>query len=224
MSVHEEHTHTEHGVVVRYGPAADEAQEYPHALAVGNPDSLHVFVGTPAELRAIGQRILAAVPNDDGARPFTVIGYNDANGAIFTEHVRATDEWAAFTAAAEQVEDYPARSAVFVAAIPGVHTATAPADEGAKPCYVADYPAPAKPYIVTSPEGERTWWADDDDHAREQHNDNFSDEPILSVRLAGPDEPLPPTCDEPGCGATQDNPGPSGWDGEHGTCHDHTPA
>lgn len=37
-------------------------------------------------------------------------------------------------------------------------------------------------YVVTSDQGERTWCADDADHAREQHIDAFPDESIVDVR------------------------------------------
>jgi len=36
-------------------------------------------------------------------------------------------------------------------------------------------------YVVRSPEGDRRWEADDEDHAAEQHRDAFPEEPILKV-------------------------------------------
>lgn len=36
-------------------------------------------------------------------------------------------------------------------------------------------------YVVTSELGERRWHAEDADHAREQHDDAFPDEPILGT-------------------------------------------
>lgn len=44
----------------------------------------------------------------------------------------------------------------------------------------------AKNYVVRTQNGERTWFADDAEHAREQHLDAFGGEPgedILEVRL-----------------------------------------
>jgi hypothetical protein len=41
------------------------------------------------------------------------------------------------------------------------------------------------PYIVTTSMGDRRWVADDADHAREQHEDAFGDDPseaILEIR------------------------------------------
>lgn len=38
-------------------------------------------------------------------------------------------------------------------------------------------------YRVISSVGQRLWWADDEDHAREQHADAFNDEAILSVEV-----------------------------------------
>jgi hypothetical protein len=37
-------------------------------------------------------------------------------------------------------------------------------------------------YIITSDLGERSWMADDEDHAREQHEDAFPDEHITGIR------------------------------------------
>jgi hypothetical protein len=52
---------------------------------------------------------------------------------------------------------------------------------------MADFlPAGARPlrtYVVTSDLGERRWQAENEDHAREQHDDAHPDEPIESVRL-----------------------------------------
>ncbi len=44
-------------------------------------------------------------------------------------------------------------------------------------------------YVITSEPGERRWQAEDADHAREQHEDAFPDEPLLSVRLDKEDTP-----------------------------------
>jgi hypothetical protein len=44
----------------------------------------------------------------------------------------------------------------------------------------------AKNYVVRTQNGERTWFADDAEHAREQHLDAFGGEPgedILEVRI-----------------------------------------
>lgn len=38
-----------------------------------------------------------------------------------------------------------------------------------------------KEYAVTTPLGTRIWHADDADHAVEQHDDAFPDEPVLAV-------------------------------------------
>ena len=40
-------------------------------------------------------------------------------------------------------------------------------------------------YAVTSDLGTRQWQADDEAHAREQHTDAFTDEPIVSVAIVG---------------------------------------
>ncbi len=41
-------------------------------------------------------------------------------------------------------------------------------------------------FVVTSPLGERDWFAADADHACEQHLDAFPDEPIVGVRQETP--------------------------------------
>lgn len=38
-----------------------------------------------------------------------------------------------------------------------------------------------KTFTVTSPEGVREWQAEDEDHAREQHEDAFPEEPVIAV-------------------------------------------
>jgi hypothetical protein len=45
-------------------------------------------------------------------------------------------------------------------------------------------------FVVTTALGDRTWMAEDEDHAREQHDDAFPDEIILAVRNADPDNAL----------------------------------
>lgn len=43
-----------------------------------------------------------------------------------------------------------------------------------------------KPYTVTSDLGDRTWQADSEEHAREQHEDAFPEEPVLGVTAPNP--------------------------------------
>lgn len=47
-------------------------------------------------------------------------------------------------------------------------------------------PTPLKPYTVTSDLGDRTWQADSEEHAREQHEDAFPEEPIIGVSPPNP--------------------------------------
>lgn len=55
---------------------------------------------------------------------------------------------------------------------------------------------PLQNYIVVTDNGERDWQAEDADHARDQHEDAFADEPgetIISVRLEEAEQANPDT-------------------------------
>lgn len=58
--------------------------------------------------------------------------------------------------------------------------------EGGATAPTTNPPTQMKPYTITSDLGDRTWQADSEEHAREQHEDAFPEEPILGVAAPAP--------------------------------------
>lgn len=56
---------------------------------------------------------------------------------------------------------------------------------------------PCEAYVITTENGKRTWWADDAQHAREQHEEAFQGEPGEIVLAIEHD----PHAEPPGAGA-----------------------